>query len=87
MPASSPPAPPSRWPVMDLVALTLSLLAQRVLAKDHLDGPRLIAVARRRRGGVGIHVVDLPGAMPASLSAAFMLRCAPSPSGAMPVMW
>jgi len=43
-------------------------------------------VAKRRRGAVGIDVVDLAAAMPARLIAAFMQRSAPSPSWAGAVM-
>ena len=56
MPASSPPAPPSRCPVIDFVPLTFSFAAQRVLAKHQLDRLRLVAVARRRRRGMRIHI-------------------------------
>ena len=62
--ASTTPAAPSRWPVIDLVELTASLLG--VLAERALDRDRLRPVAERRRGGMRIDVVDLLGFEPAS---------------------
>ena len=57
MPASRPPAAPSRWPVIDLVDDTASL--SRVVAEAALDGQRLERVVVRRRGAVRVDVVDL----------------------------
>ena len=86
MPASRPPAAPSRCPVIDLVDETASVL--RVLAEAALDGERLELVAVRRRGAVRVDVVDLSaGVMPALASAALITRNAPSPSSDGAVMW
>ena len=57
MPASRPPAPPSRWPVMDLVELTASRLG--VVAEHALHGNGLDGVAQRRGGAVRVDVSDL----------------------------
>ena len=73
MPASTAPAAPSRWPVMDLVELTASLLG--VLAEDLLDGHGLEPVADGRGGAVGVDVVDLLRLRcPASLRRCCMTR-------------
>ncbi len=69
-----------------LRAADLEFAAQGVLAKDHLNRARFVAVARRRGRGVGVDVAHFFGLNAGVLSAARMLRCAPSPSGAMPVM-
>ena len=75
--ASSPPAAPSRWPVMDLVELIIG--PARVLAQHLLHRRDLDRVAGRRRSAVGVdvlHVVRV--ACCASSSARFMARAAPS---------
>ena len=79
MPASRPPAAPSRWPVIDLVDDIASLL--RVLAEAALDGDRLDLVVERRRGAVRVDVVDLVGlrCRPCAAPSA-STRTAPSPS-------
>ena len=86
MPASRPPAAPSRCPVIDLVDETATLPG--VLAEAALDGQRLDLVAVRRRGAVGVDVVHLRrGLTPALSSAARITRNAPSPSSDGAVMW
>ncbi len=59
MPASSPPAPPSKWPVMDLVELTAKLGGVR--AEDLLDGQGFQPVVVEGGGAVGVDVVHLLG--------------------------
>ena len=69
MPASRPPAAPSRWPVIDLVDDIASFVAWS--PKQRLMAMRLDLVAVRRRGAVRVDVVDLRAAsMPALSSAA-----------------
>ena len=52
-----PPAAPSRWPVIDLVELTASFFA--CVAEAALDRDGLGDIAQRRRGAVGVDVIDL----------------------------
>ena len=56
MPASTPPAPPSKCPVMDLVELTATFLA---CSPKHADGNRLHPISQRRGRAVRVDVVDL----------------------------
>jgi hypothetical protein len=56
---SMPPAPPSRWPVIDLVELTTSLLG--MVAEGQLDGIGLVHIAQRRGGAVRVEVLHLVG--------------------------
>ena len=84
--ASTPPAAPSRCPVIDLVELTASFL--RVIAEAALDRDGLGDVAQRRRGAVRVDVVDVLGVRARALRSAFaMQRAAPSPSSGGAVMW
>ena len=58
------------------------------VAEQPLDRAELDLVAERRRGAVGVDVVDVAGAsMPARFIAIRMQRSAPSPSSAGAVMW
>ena len=57
--ASSAPAPPSRWPVIDLVLVTTTSVGVR--AERRVDHQALGDVALRRRGGVGVDVGDVGG--------------------------
>ena len=58
--ASTAPAAPSRWPMADLVEDMDSLPA--ALPTSALDRLQLDLVAERRRGAVGVDVVDVGGA-------------------------
>ena len=57
---SSAPAPPSRWPVIDLVLVTTTSVG--VLAERRVDHQALGDVALRGRGGVRVDVHDVGGA-------------------------
>ena len=63
--ASTAPAAPSRWPIEDLVD-DIVVLAGRV-AEQPLDRPQFDLVADRRRGAMGVDIVDLGGRDPGAL--------------------
>ena len=54
---SMAPEAPSAWPIIDFVELTGMLVG--ALAEDALDRGRLGGVVGRRRGAVGVDVVDV----------------------------
>ena len=71
MPASSPPAAPSRWPGHRLGRRHGE--PARVVAEAPLDGDRLDPVVVRRRGAVGVDVIDgVRGSTPAASRAFFI---------------
>jgi hypothetical protein len=81
--ASTAPAAPSRWPMADLVDdMELAGVYCRTAARPR----QFDLVAERRRGAVGVDVVDVGGDAGA-LQRRLMQRKAPSPSsGAGAVM-
>src|SRR6202035_5832131 len=83
LPASSPPAPPSRWPVIDLVELTAILRSPKKL--------RMACASSASPIGVDVPwALTYPttsGVTPASRTALRMTRKPPSCSGAGWVMW
>jgi hypothetical protein len=70
--ASTAPAAPSRWPMADLVDDMASLPAALPISRS--TAPQLDLVAQRRRGAVGVDVVDVGRATPARFIAACMQR-------------
>ena len=54
---STAPAPPNKWPVIDLVELIETVL--RVLAENSFDRARFANVAEAGRGGVRVDVINL----------------------------
>src|SRR3989304_2381313 len=85
MPASSPPAPPSRWPVMDLVELTATLEAcspnARLTATVSMASPSGVEVPW------ALTYPTCCGCTLASRRAAHITRKAPSPSPAGWGVW
>ena len=81
--ASTAPAAPSRWPVIDLVELTGGISSPNTW--------RMAAVSHRSFMGVLVPWALMypirPGSRAASARASRMQRTAPSPSGAGAVMW
>jgi hypothetical protein len=78
--ASTAPAPPSRWPIADLVELIDSV--PTALPNSFFTAPELELVAHRRRGAVRVDIVDVADVEPERFIATCMARKPPAPSDA-----